>query len=683
MGGRVILYPLSGRYFQIDRETAELLSLWGTCRTVSALQAAMESRFGSFVSAQQIEGLEDFLRVNFLTLPTTEAEWRRLTGGNKQKYSGWLWWLLHNYLFVRIPLVQPDAWLKRNGPKFEPFYTHAAAALVVLAGLCGLYLESRQWDVFLATFSHFFSVEGLLIMGIALAIVMSLHEVGHAVTAARYGCRVPAMGVCFILLFPMLYTDVTDAWRLKSRRQRAAIDAAGLTVEVAIACLATFVWAFLPEGPARSLAFALATTGWVMSVGLNLNPFMRFDAYYLLCDATGIDNLQPRAFAFGQWQLREALFGLGAAPPEPLPLRRVRWLVAYAWATWIYRLIVFTGIALIVYHMTFKVLGIALFLIEIWYFIALPIWREVAAWRRLGRSVLVRPRTILTGMLSIGVATVLLVPWSGRIVIPAVVEDGAVQTVFAKRPARVATVGVKRGDRVRKGQLIVRLVSPELDQDAQIATQRIKLITWRLQRNAGDAVDRSETLVLQDQLKGYRARLAGLQEEQSELLIRAEHDGVVAEFDPDLHAGRWLQRTDQIALVRGNRQAKLSGYISETDVERLDTRQTGRFVPDAALGAVREVKIASVAPTGTAALSIVDLASHYGGGIAARVQKESNGGHRHVPVTGQFLIRGEVVAHDGGRRRERGVLHATGRAESIAARAMRQVLMVLIREAGP
>ncbi|NHW78486.1 site-2 protease family protein, partial [Escherichia coli] len=78
--------------------------------------------------------------------------------------------------------------------------------------------------------------------------VKSLHELGHAFTAARYGLHVPAMGVAFMVLAPILYTDVTDAWRLSSRRQRMAIHAAGVIVELALASIALFAWALLPDG---------------------------------------------------------------------------------------------------------------------------------------------------------------------------------------------------------------------------------------------------------------------------------------------------------------------------------------------------------------------------------------------------------------------------------------------------
>ena len=45
----------------------------------------------------------------------------------------------------------------------------------------------------------------------------SLHELGHAFTAKRYGCKIPSMGIAFLVMFPVLYTDSTNAYALKSK----------------------------------------------------------------------------------------------------------------------------------------------------------------------------------------------------------------------------------------------------------------------------------------------------------------------------------------------------------------------------------------------------------------------------------------------------------------------------------
>ena len=185
-----------------------------------------------------------------------------------------------------------------------------------------------------------------------------IHEMGHALTAKRYGCRVPSMGIALLVLWPVLYTDVTETWKLVSRRQRLAVGLAGVTAELVFAVFATLAWSFLPDGPVRGAAFILATTSWIATLLLNLSPFMRFDGYFVLSDWLEMPNLHARAFAIARWWLRERLFGLGEPPPEELPPGRRRFLIVFSFATWFYRVTVFLGIAVLVYHFAIKALGI-------------------------------------------------------------------------------------------------------------------------------------------------------------------------------------------------------------------------------------------------------------------------------------------------------------------------------------
>ena len=142
----------------------------------------------------------------------------------------------------------------------------------------------RQWDEFINTAVQFFNPAGLFYFLIALVFTKILHELGHGVAAKYYGCRVPTMGVAFLVMFPVLYTDTTDSWRLSSYQKRIRIGAAGLLTELSIACIALFLWPFLPDGAMKNAVFMLAAVTWVTSLLVNLNPFMRFDGYYLLSD---------------------------------------------------------------------------------------------------------------------------------------------------------------------------------------------------------------------------------------------------------------------------------------------------------------------------------------------------------------------------------------------------------------
>ena len=679
----LIVDPIQHRYIQVDDASYELLSYWQPGATYEALCQAMASAFGRNVRAEDLTAFVKFLEDNHLTAEPSSDGWRSYAAAAKRAEHSWFMWLIHNYLFIKIPLFKPEAALRRNLPLVRPFYTRAFFILVGVIGLAGLYLVSRQWDVFWSTFQHFFSLEGALTYAVALVLVKSAHELGHAFTAVRFGCRVPSMGVCFLVMFPVLYTDVTDAWRLKSRKERVLIGGAGVTVELVLACLATFAWPFLAEGPLKSLAFSIATVGWVLSLAVNLNPLMRFDGYYLFADALGVDNLQSRAFALGRWRMRELLFGTGARPPERFDAKTSRILVVFAWAVWIYRLILFTGIALLVYHMSFKILGIVLFAVEIVYFIAKPVAGELAYWWRERASLAAAPRTKITAAVFAVLFLGCAIPWSARVYVPAVLEAEVLARIYPQRAGLVKEVRVNPGEAVRAGAVIAVLASPEIDLQMRVTRRRIALLNMRLARRSSDEEDRTQSLVMERGILSLNSTLAGLEREAEELVIRSPSAGVVAELSPELHTGRVVGRSEFVALVKGSGGLVARGYLAERDIMRVKAGAKGRFIADLPGMPALAVTLKDVAESGASAIELPELASAHGGAIAVRPHAGQKGYTRLAPVEAQYLAimsaGSGAVAPD---YAIRGVVQLDGETQSFIARAWRQVASVLVRESG-
>lgn len=679
----LIIDATQHRYIQIDQRAFHLLSRWRKGATYSEIAADVSRDFGEPLTAEDIDQFVRFVADNNLTIEPAAGGWRHYATVADRGKHGWLMWMVHNYLYIKLPLFRPEPYLKAALPLVTPLYTRTFALVVAMIGATGFYLVSRQWDTFYTTFQHFFSWQGAAVYGIALILIKSAHELGHAFTATRFGCRVPSMGVCFLVMFPVLYTDVTDAWRLRDRRERLLIGGAGVAVELVIACFATFLWSFLPDGIFRSLAFSLATVGWVLSLAINLNPLMRFDGYYLFADALGIDNLQSRAFAFGQWRMREFLFGLGKPPPERLPQRMVLILTVYAWTVWVYRLILYTGIALLVYHMAFKLLGIALFAVEIVYFLARPIAGEIMRWWKDGDAIRATRRSRVTAAVAIAILALVLFPWSTNVFVPAVIEAAEIARVYPQRSGTVEEVRVRAGDTVAAGDVLVRLSSAETDHQIALNKGKIALVQLRLARRSSDTEDRSNSLVLEQELRTLTSTLDGLYKERNDLSIVAPRAGVVAEFNSAIHKGRAIGRSEFVALIRGNGELVARGYIAQDDVSRIGKGSAGRFVPDLVAWPSFGIHLEDVAKAGAATIEMPELTSQHGGAIAVRPRGGEAGSKRLVPVNANYLATMSVTddtPHPG--FSVRGVAVIEGQAQSIAGRAWRRVASVLVRESG-
>lgn len=675
----LIFDPVQHRYFEIDFEVFELLSLWNRFETSQQLIEAAWREQSRKLSMSRIQDIMRFLDQNNLIMEAGDGNWRIYHNREERKKVSAFTWLIHNYLFVKVPLVRPSRFLKAAYPYVAFLFTRTMLWLMIAVGVTGLYLVSRQWDAFMSTFADFMTFEGAITYAITLIFVKILHELGHAFMAVRFGCRVPTMGVAFLVMFPVLYTDVTDAWKLRARRQRLLIGGAGLLVELSLAAMATVLWVFLPDGTLKSLAFVVATISWIMSVAVNLNPFMRFDGYYLLSDGLGMSNLQSRSFAFGRWKLREVLFDLGAPPPEALPAATVRILTLYAWGVWVYRFFLFIGIAVLVYAYFFKALGVLLFCIEIIWFIARPFWSEVKEWPAMRKQIFRRARVYMSLSVAAVATALVVLPVSGRVDVPVVVEPANFERVFPPIAARLDEILVAANTDVKKGQLLFRFSSSELKQKISLTKIKIDLIKARIARVNVDDVDKTQYLPLQQELASLRAEMAGLLAEQKQLSVRAPISGRAQDLNLKLHKGRWVKASDRLVTIANGSGYVARGYVLERDLWRITKGDKGTYIPDDFLVSETAVNVRDISLASAHRLELKPLASVFGGKIASR--RADN--QEIVPVSAAYQV---TLGFDGTPQDvgkvSRGIARLDGVPESIAAQIWRRVLQVLVRESG-
>ncbi|WP_010286374.1 site-2 protease family protein, partial [Pectobacterium brasiliense] len=313
----VLSDPITGRYFTLTPSAIRLLRHW-SLRQPQQILAAANSEPGLPLRVKELEQLMQFLRQHDLVAASDPEQRQRYLGkAHAMRTSLWKS-VLHQYLFFRIPLWRPDPVLNRCWPWLQRYGTPFLIWVFPFILLLGLFLVSRDWVRYTHSFPHLFSLSGMAVFGISLVFAKFIHELGHAFMAKRAGCRVQSMGVAFIVLFPLFYTDTTDAWKLKDRQARLLIGAGGILAELMLAVIALLAWALLPDGPARTAAFMLSSATWLTTLVVNLNPLMRFDGYFLLSDFWRVENLQERAYALCRWRLRESLFGHGHPAPENL-----------------------------------------------------------------------------------------------------------------------------------------------------------------------------------------------------------------------------------------------------------------------------------------------------------------------------------------------------------------------------
>ncbi|WP_198919589.1 biotin/lipoyl-binding protein [Pseudomonas chlororaphis] len=668
--------PVRGRYFKLGAAAMRLLRHWSLGDAGQVLRAANREP-GLPLGGAELDELLGFLRSHDLITaldPQQRASYDLKAAAQHQS----LWQvLLHQYLFFRIPLWRPDAFLNRAWPwlaRFGPGLLRYGLPLTL--GL-GVFLVSRDWQRFLATFPHLFSLGGALAFGVALFFAKLCHEFGHAFMAKRAGCRVQSMGVAFMVLLPMFYTDVSDAWRVNDRRARLLIGAGGVLAELLLASIALLAWSLLPDGPARTAAFMLASATWITTLVINLNPFMRFDGYFLLSDFWEVDNLQGRAFALCRWRLREALFGYRQPAPEPWSPAMQRRLLWWGYGSWLWRAVLFFGIALAVYHLFFKLLGIFLMLVELVWFIFLPIVREWREWWT-RREQADAPRVLLSSLGLVAALLLVAVPWRSSVEVPAMLEAGRASALHAPVAARVRQVNVSDGQAVSKGQVLVELESPDLASRQAIARREIEIQQLQMRRRAGRSETAADAGVVEQQLAEAVAEYRGLSAQRERLLLRAPEGGQLRDLLPQLQVGRWVSPKDPLARVV-EPGARLRGFLAEADLWRVAPGATGRFIADDPMHPALEVQLTEVDTNGVAYIDQEALTSDHHGPIAVR--RDEN--RRAEPVQAQYGARLKVLdASVTPSQPLRGVVVLQGRGESLLGTAWRRLAALGVRESG-
>lgn len=661
--------PIAHRYISVSATGFAFLSNWkAQAETQTWLESLAPLGVDADALAEFFEQGQAYDWFDSAGPESTQAFIEREQKGQKSLSSK----VMHGYLFFKIPILKPEPWIGRLADRLLFLRSPVLTALVMTISLLAIVGLIRNWDTFFATFAGFLNWQGAGAYFAAIVAIKIAHEMGHAIQAKWRGARVGSMGVAFLVLFPILYTDTTDSWRLKSRWDRLAIVLAGLKVELAIGALALFLWGVLPPGQAKSLCFVVATTAIVSTILVNLSPFMRFDGYFAMADLTGIDNLQPRAFALTRWWIRKTILGFEDPCPEPFSRAALAGLVIYSVSTWIYRFFLFLGIAVLVYSIAFKLLGILLFIIEIWYFIMRPVVAEFRIWAGRWREYRLTRSSAVSGAVIALLLVSLVYPLRSAVSLPAVVTASELVEVFPAETGQLV-VALDRPQPVFAGDLLAEVRPRELSQEIEIEERRLALLTLEL-----------ETAVASGRftdLLSLKVKIDGQESLLDDLKARAESTRIYAAFDgtwlpgSGLTLGREWSAEESLGRLVSGGSATVVAYIGSADIANVDTQSTATFVSDT--GEVLTLQSQpAVADIASEYLSVAALASTMGGSLPVR---ESQVGLRLEQPYHRLTGRLEEFVGD---YQAKGVLQISGQPRSILERAWLSLGSLIRQESG-
>ena len=632
--------------------------------------------FGIDVTNDALLEVKTFAVSNQLVIADSAPIWGRLANQLSRSRKSYLMWLLHNYLFLRVPLFHPEVTLKRVLPCLGFLYQEWFWVCIGTMLSAGLYLAMQQWSAIVSALNDSLRIEAWEGYVVAIVLLKAFHEFGHALTTVKYGCRVPSVGIALMVGTPVLYTDTSDSWRLARRSERLAIVFAGVAAELIIAAVAILSWSFLSDGWARSLCFVFATTSLALSLSINLNPFMRYDGYYALSDYLRVPNLQARAFALMSWKMREMLFSLGDPPTEALPARLRRFMIGYAVATALYRLGLYIAIAAIVYYAFGKAIGIVLGAVEIAFFVALPIVREIKEWWSIRMKIRSGRRTRFTLGLALLAIVAFVAPWLSTIDVPGVRLSEREETIYVPFPAQLQTINFVDGTDVTKGDVLLAAVAPELQNGLKKASAEAVGLLTQIGRVAVSDKERDIKLILENRLAQVRETISAIERQVGQLTVRAPFSGRIVDVDPDLSPGMWLNGRQPLARLVSPQSSKVHGLVAETELDRIQPGARAIFVPDDFALPTRRITVSRISPSVDARIAEPLLADRHGGSIPVVDEKGEL-------VTRQGFIPMEFgIVNEPTPQVVRGIVRVDGTAVSPAQLFWERLVRVLVREQG-
>jgi multidrug efflux pump subunit AcrA (membrane-fusion protein) len=332
------------------------------------------------------------------------------------------------------------------------------------------------------------SIVDAVVFVVALELLVFFHELCHGLACVHYGGRVDDVGLMFFYgsPLPVGYCDTSDTYLFRDRRPKIVVQFAGPIGSLASQAVLFHLLALSDPSFPLWQGFALANCLVLWWNFLSVIPFVKFDAYYAVCEYVGVANLRERSFEHLRNRLGQLIFGV--ASPTRTTVAERRLFTVFGILSGVYTVFyLYRILFLFALPLALDLLGFVGFVIASIYILwegGLPFLRGGI---RLVRFLAHHHRTVFTPIRSVVFAVVIILvvlglsaPWPLHV-------DGSLEVEPLQRvelrvdePGLIAELAVRTGDRVEAGQVIATLRSDQLIRDRALAEQDLAIARGKL-----------------------------------------------------------------------------------------------------------------------------------------------------------------------------------------------------------
>ncbi len=443
-------------------------------------------------------------------------------------------------LYITFKAWDPDKTLARIDPWFGWMFTRGFVVFSIALFVVVIWIISGDWNLIARDTANLWnfsnkSAYDLGMFWVLLMVLGAIHEFGHGLTCKHYGGSVHQMGFMLIYLTPAFFTDTTDILMMDRVAPRQWTIFAGIWIEMVVCGLSALVWHFtMPGSFTNGLAYMLMLLSGIQGAVLNLNPLIKADGYYALCQYLSIDNLREDSFAFLKAWISKNIFRREMDLPAASRRQRRIFLI-FSMAAIVYSFALILVVLLWtknIFVSKFGDWGYFLFGALLYFFLrkkirkALPaarIWLE----KRKGDIMALRfSRNSTLGLAAVAVFIAFL-PIPSKISASFVLEPGRQADIRATAPGIVRQVLVRQGDEVRQGQILAVLENPQIATDVAVEAGQLSMAQSRL-RAAEASGDSSAAANAAGEAAKIEETLKEAQQKLDQLTIRAPIVGAIA-----------------------------------------------------------------------------------------------------------------------------------------------------------
>ncbi|MFW6066684.1 MAG: PqqD family peptide modification chaperone, partial [Planctomycetota bacterium] len=621
----VLQDPASNQFYQLNDPAYRFVALLDGRRTVAEAWRICNEQLGDEAPTQGevIQLLGQLYVANLLLAelpPDVEGMFKRYRKRRGREVRGYL----SNFLFIHIPLIDPERFLQRWVGVVGKAFTKTGFVLWLALMAIGLYHVAGNTGELFGRAGGILDVANLPLLYAALVLVKVTHEFSHSFACKHFGREsgtggeVHVMGVMFLVFTPLPYMDASSAWAFRDKWHRVVVGSAGMLAELAVAAIAAIVWARTGDGALNALCYNMMFIASVSSLLFNGNPLLRYDAYYILSDLVEIPNLSQRSKEYIYYLVKRYVWRVRSAH-NPAHTRGERgWFVFYGVASTLYRVFILSAILIFIagqFLMVGAVLAVAAFVL----WVCVPLGKFVHYLATSNELLRVRGWATgsTVGFVAAVVAALGLIPMPDHVRVEGIVEPVDMAVVYARADGWVTDYLPTDTAAEPDGQPLVVCENPLLEarlKDLEAERTRLEVRRRLARGQEGPAAEQ----IVAEQLSAVVEQITRIREQLDAMSIRAPRAGTWVAPDIDRAMNSYLRRGDRVGLVAkldeliirapaGQDTAAL--LISEADAENVEIRPTGR--PDLQLTG----RITRFEPAGRKRLPSPALGYAFGGPV--------------------------------------------------------------------